>query len=147
MPGPTSRPPLPAIPGACSAARATSARSVSNVRIDWRFVEVDPADGLELPVMPCEVTAGGHHEEVVHGLVDPRARLDEGVVDRLEPADDLDLQPRLLADLADRRRLGGLARVRGALGQRPGHGIAIPPTAARHELEPVPVRPDDDAAG
>ena len=57
--------------------RARSRRSARS----GASVEVDPADLVELVVVACEVAADGFHHEVVDGLVDPRAGLDERVLD------------------------------------------------------------------
>src|SRR5262245_56189838 len=46
------------------------------------LLEGDPADRLELVVMGAEIATGLVHQVVVDGLVDPRAALDEPVLDR-----------------------------------------------------------------
>src|SRR5262245_13390120 len=111
------------------------------------LVERDPPDRLELVVVPAQVAAGGIHQEVVDGLVDPGPALDEPVLDRVEGLVDPDVEPGLLADLAEGRLLAGLARVRRALGQGPGHDVAVTPAAANDELRRVPLVPNDDSAG
>ena len=92
--------------------------------------EVDPAHLVELVVMPVEVAAHGFHHEVVDGLVDPRAGLDEPVFDVVERPSDADLQAGLLADLAQGRLLGGLTALGRALGQGPGPAVAFAPATA-----------------
>ena len=49
-------------------------------------------------------------------------------------ADDADLEPGLLADLAQRRLLGRLARDGRALGERPGDAVAVAPALADDQL-------------
>ena len=49
-----------------------------------RLVEGDPAHLVELVVVAGEVAADRLHQEVVDGLVDPGAPLDEPVLDRIE---------------------------------------------------------------
>ena len=91
---------------------ATSARSVSKVSRRGGLVERDPADLVELVVVAAKVAAGRLHQEVVDGLVDPGAALDEPVLDRVEDVGDPDLETGLLGDLAERGLLAGLAGVR-----------------------------------
>ena len=132
----------------CAAARATSARSVSNVSRRWRLGEADPADLLELVVVAGEVAADRLHQEVVDGLVDPRPALDEPVLDRVERAGDPDLEAGLLARprgsrsaRASRRRsacpsAASRSRCRGRAGAQPTTSCGISGLEA-----------DDDAAG
>ena len=56
----------------------------------------DPADLVELVVVALEVPADRLHEQVVDGLVDPGAALDERVLDDVEGRDDADLEAGLL---------------------------------------------------
>ena len=117
-------------------ARARSRRSASSRRV----VEPDPADLLELVVVPGQVAADRLHQEVVDGLVDARAGLDEPVLDRVERPGDPDLEPGLLA----RPRGGPSPRVVSpafgrALGQRPGPAVALATAAADDEPR---LRPD-----
>ena len=75
--------------------------------------EREPADLVELVVVVGQVAPDRLHQEVVDGLVDPRAALDERVVDRVERLRDPDREAGLLADLAEGRlldRLAGLGR-------------------------------------
>src|SRR5262245_47477798 len=110
-------------------------------------LERDPANLVELVVVTREVAADRVHQEVVDGLVDPGARLDERVLDRIERRVDPDLEPGLLLDLAHRGLLAALARDRRALGQRPGAAVTLAPTAAHDEPRPPGIEANDDAAG
>src|SRR6185295_20003430 len=109
-------------------------------------IERHPAHLIELVIVSIEVASDGVHEEVVDGLVDARAGLDEGVFDRVERPADSDLQARLLLDLADRGLLAALAGLRRALGQRPRPAIALAPAAADDEEWLAGLVPDDDPA-
>ena len=97
--------------------------------------------------MTGQISTGGFHQEVVHGLVDAGAALDEPVLDRLQRCGDPDLEARLLGHLAQGRLLGGLAGVRRALRQRPGQSVGLAPAAAHHEMRKAVLIPDDDATG
>ena len=98
-----------------------------------RGVEPDPADLVELVVVTGQVAADRVHQEVVDGLVDARAGLDEGVLDRIERSADPDLEPGLLLDLAQGGLLATLTGDRRPLGQRPGPAVALAATAPDDE--------------
>src|SRR5215204_1060553 len=111
----------------------------------WRLVERDPANLVELVVMPREVTASGDHEEVVDRLVDAGPSLHEPVLDRVERADDLHLEAGLLAHLAEGRLLGRLVRIGGALGEGPRHAVTLALALADDEVGGAVREPDHDA--
>jgi hypothetical protein len=90
-----------------------------------RLVEADPANLIELMVVALQVATDRFHQEVVDSLVDPRAALDEPVFDRVEDIRDPDLEPGLLADLANGGLLARLTRIGRALRQGPGVDIAV----------------------
>ena len=97
-------------------------------------VERDPADLVELVVVPGEVAAGRLHQEVVDGLVDARPRLDEPVLDRVERAGDPDLEAGLLA----RPRGGRSPRASRRRSGVPLGSVQVRPSRSRRRL------PDDE---
>jgi hypothetical protein len=96
---------------------------------------------------PIEVAAGRLHQEVVDGLVNPRATLDERVVDRIEGPGDADLETGLLGDLAQGGLLAGFPGVGRSLGKGPGHDVAISPARPDDEVRDITLEPNDDPAG
>src|SRR6185503_9454998 len=111
------------------------------------LVEGDPADLVELVVVAGEVAPDRLHQEVVDGLVDPGAALDEPVLDRVEDVRDPDLETGLLGDLAEGGLLAGLTGVGRALRERPRQDVAIAPTRTNDERRNAVVEANDDAAG
>src|SRR5690348_13262307 len=111
-----------------------------------RLREIDPADLIELMIMSFQRPTDRLHQEIVDGLVDPRPRLHERVVDPIERSGDPHLEPGLLADLTQRRLFGRLVTLRGAFGERPGPAVALTPAAADDELGSPGLVPNDDAA-
>jgi hypothetical protein len=83
------------------AARATRARSVSKVRV----VPGASSNGIQRTSSNSwswrEIAADGFHEEIVDGLVDAGAALDERVLDVRQRSRDADLQAGLLGHLAE----------------------------------------------
>ena len=97
-------------------------------------------------VVTGQVAAGGLHQEIVDGLVDPGAVLDEVVLDGRQRRHDADLEPGLLAHLADRRLLDGLT----ASGV-PFGSVQVTASRPRRRMPTTSEEPilsaDDDAAG
>ncbi len=109
-----------------------------------RLRHLEPADLVELVIVPAEIPAGRLHQEVEDGLVDPGAALRERVADEIERLEDADLQSGLLGHLADGRLLGRLPRDRRALGEGPGSDVVAP---TGDEPRDAGLEPDDDATG
>ena len=89
-----------------------------------RLIGREPADLVELVVVVRQVAADGAHQEEVDRLVEARPAADEEVADVADRLLDLDPQAGLLARLAQRRLLQGLAGVGRALGKRPQRRMA-----------------------
>ena len=89
-----------------------ASRSVSKVRIVAASSNGIQRTSSNSWSCSAQVAADRLHQEVVDGLVDARAGLDEPVLDRVQRAGDPDLEPGLLGDLAQGRLLGRLAGVR-----------------------------------
>src|SRR5439155_13167467 len=69
------------------------------------LIEADPADPIELVIMALQIAADWLHEEIVDGLVDSRAALDEPVLDGLQNVGDPHFETGLLRHLAECRLL------------------------------------------
>ena len=128
--------------------RATSARSVSNVSSSAASSKATQRTWSNSWSWRGEVAAGRLHQEVVDGLVDPGAALDEPY--SIESRASVIRTSRPVSSATSRRAVCStrLAGVRGALGQGPGHGRRVRAGGRRRRADGMPPSiADDDAAG
>ena len=111
-----------------------------------RIGQRDPAHLGELAVVAGKVAADRLHQPEVDRLVDLRAALHELVLDPVDRGHDAHVQPGLLGNLAKRRLLEGLGRIRGSLGERPRAPITLATAAAGDEMRNAGDAADDDPA-
>src|SRR5205085_7695212 len=109
-----------------------------------RFAHWDPADVVVLMVVPRHIAADRAHQEELDDLVHALTGQGEPVLDLADGPNDLDLESRLLADLAQRGLFDALAQVGRALREDPR---AVGLTSRKHYFEPARALAHDDAAG
>jgi len=108
-----------------------------------RLAHRDPAHIVVLVIVTRDITAESPHEKEMHDLVHALARDREPVLDRPDRPHDLDVEPALLAYLAERGLLDRLAWIGRALREHPG---AVAVTPGDHDLELIARTAHDDAA-